>query len=69
VTDWNRFAISLLVGAGRPGAEPAIAATYIHIAIYDAINAIEGGYEPFAVRLTHVSPGASPVAAAAAPHA
>jgi hypothetical protein len=62
VTDWNRFGISLI--APRP--ETTIAAAYVHIAIYDAINAIEGAYTPFAVRVPDVPPGASPVAAAAA---
>ena len=46
VTDWNNFAVSLLASVGRPPNEPGIAAAYMHVAIYDAINAIEGGYTP-----------------------
>jgi hypothetical protein len=66
VTDWNNFAVSLLASVGRPANEPAVAAAYMHVAMYDAINAIEGGYTPFAVKVSHVPPGASPDAAAGA---
>src|SRR2546428_4821740 len=62
VTDWNTFTVSLI--APRP--EVTVATAYVHIAIFDAINAIEGGFTPFAVRMSDVPTGASPVAAAAA---
>src|SRR6267378_1120316 len=65
-TDWNKFAVTLVTGAGRSNQEVTAAATYMHIAIYDAVVAIEGGHAPFAVRVRDVPPGASPVAAAAA---
>src|SRR5258705_5106691 len=36
---------------------------YMHIAIYDSVNAIEGGYAVFAVHPSNVPPGASAEAA------
>ncbi len=67
VTDWNAFFISLAVPppVSRPANEIGIAAGYMHIAIYDAMVAIDGGYVPFA---TAVAPdaGASHEAAVAA---
>jgi hypothetical protein len=66
VTDWNKFAVPLITSTGRPPNATTIDAAYMHIAIYDAINAIEGGYTPFAVAQSNVPPGASSVAAAAA---
>ena len=65
VTDWNNVVIGVTINGGRSNPETGIAAAYMHIAIYDAIASIEGGYTPFA---THVSPapaGASREAAAA----
>ena len=50
----------------RPANEIGIAAGYMHIAIYDAIVAIDGGYTPFATAVSPVPPGASREAAVAA---
>ena len=36
---------------------------YMHIAIYDSVNAIDGGYTVFAVSPSNVPPGASAEAA------
>src|SRR2546426_6412201 len=47
VSDWNAVVVDTIAG-GRPNPETAAAAAYVHIAIYDAINSIEGGYTPFA---------------------
>lgn len=67
VTDWNAIATTAaVVNAGR-GPGPAIFdITYVHIAIYDAVNAIDRRYTPFAVKLHHVSVTASQEAATAA---
>ena len=51
VTDWNNVVIGVTINGGRSNPETGIAAAYMHIAIYDAIASIEGGYTPFA---THV---------------
>jgi hypothetical protein len=66
ITDWNAFLLSTAVPAGRPANEIGIAAGYMHIAIYDAIVAIDGGYVPFATAVSPVPPGASRDAAVAA---
>jgi PAP2 superfamily protein len=68
ITDWNAFLLSTAVPApvSRPANEIGIAAGYMHIAIYDAIVAIDGGYTPFATRVSPAPPGASREAAIAA---
>jgi hypothetical protein len=50
VSDWNSIANTVFLAAARPGGGAIIDMTYIHIAIYDAVNAIDGRYKPFAVR-------------------
>src|SRR6266566_2770326 len=65
VSDWNGVVVDLTIAAGRPNPETGAAAAYVHIAIYDAINSILGGYTPFATEVPNVSPGASRDAAAA----
>lgn len=68
VTEWNAFLISIAAPApaSRPANEIGIAAGYMHVAIYDAIVAIDGGYTPFATTVSPVPPGASREAAVAA---
>src|ERR1700726_3102304 len=66
VVQWNR---TLLVIVRTPGAQPAsIHSTrsfaILHTAIFDAVNAIDRTYVPYAVRLPHVSRTASVQAAA-----
>jgi PAP2 superfamily protein len=67
VTDWNNVVVSATVSAtpSRPNPETAIAAAYMHIAIYDAIAAIDGRYTPFATTIDNAPAGASKDAAAA----
>jgi len=67
VVQWNK---NLLVIVRTPGAQPAtIHPTHsfaiMHAAIYDAVNAIDGGHKPYLVHLTGVSPNASQDAATA----
>src|SRR6202051_1199843 len=66
VIEWNR---TLLVIVRTPGAQPpTIHSTrnfaMLHAAIFDAVNNIERDFEPYAVRLPHVSRRASAQAAA-----
>jgi PAP2 superfamily len=65
ITDWNNVVVSVTIAAGRSNPETAAAATYMHLAIYDAINSIDGRYQPFATRVAHAPAGASREAAAA----
>ena len=67
VTDWNAIANTAVVtNAGRPPGAAHVDMAYVHIAIYDAVNAIDGRYSAFAVTPSSVPPGSSPEAAAAA---
>jgi hypothetical protein len=66
VIEWNR---TLLVIVRTPGAQPpTIHSTrnfaILHAAIFDAVNNIDRDFEPYAVRLSHVSRRASAEAAA-----
>src|SRR2546422_8982084 len=71
VIQWNR---NLLAIVRTPGAQPATihptrSFAILHAAIYDAVNAIDQTYTPYAVRFAGVSRRASqPAAAAAAAH-
>jgi hypothetical protein len=65
VTDWNAHGVSAVVTAARgPGGFVDLA--YMHIAMYDAVNAIDGRYSAFAVHPATVPPGSSKAAAAIA---
>ena len=64
VTDWNAVASQVLLNTGRGNANGVIDMAYVHIAMYDAVNAIDGEpYSVFAVRPTSVPPGSSANAA------
>src|SRR6266481_3727774 len=66
VIQWNRTLLQILQ---TPGAQPATihptrSMAIVHLAIYDAVNAIRGGQVPYLV--LHARRSASPEAAAAA---
>jgi len=63
VTDWNAIGSTALANAGNGGAAGAVDLAYMHIAIYDAVNAIDRRYTVFAVSPSNVPPGASEEAA------
>lgn len=66
VDDWSAIANQVIIlNAGRAGTGN-IDFAYVYIAIYDAVNAIDGGHTVFAVRPTTSPVGASPEAATAA---
>ena len=58
VQQWNRIAEDTVVGSGAFQNEGLIYMAYVSAAVYDAVVAIEGRYEPYGVRLD-ASPGAS----------
>lgn len=66
VSDWSSIAATVLVNVGRPGGGAAVDIAYVHAAIYDAVNAIDGRYSVYAVRPHTSAVGASPEAATAA---
>jgi hypothetical protein len=66
VDDWNAIAQqAIVVNAARGGGAAVVDFAYVHIAIYDAVNAIDGRYSVFAVQPLSSPVGGSPEAAAA----
>ena len=62
ITDWNATTQAVLVAKGHQG-PPGYA--FVHVPMYDAVNAIDGRYTAYAVRPTSDARGASKEAAAA----
>jgi hypothetical protein len=65
ITEWNQVAMDVLTPSSRPLLTQPFVVAAMHVAMYDAVVAIEGGTTPYGVRLT-APRGASPAAAAAA---
>jgi hypothetical protein len=66
VTDWNEIASNAIVTtAGQPPAVSALSFAIVQGAVYDAVNAIDGGYQPYLARPA-ANPWDSKAAAAAA---
>jgi hypothetical protein len=63
--DWNATAVAVTVAAGKPQPEAGLYVGLAQAAVYDAVIAVLGGYEPYLV-VPGVPPGSSPEAAAAA---
>jgi hypothetical protein len=66
ISDWNEKAIAYVLGhkLGPPPAERIIAMT--HVAMFDAVNSIEGLYQPYLVQLPAAATVSKEAAAAAA---
>jgi hypothetical protein len=64
VTDWNATGQAAILAT--PGQQYAVVLALMHAAVYDAVNAIGGGYGVFAVSPATSARGASKEAAAAA---
>jgi len=47
VIDWNGTAVSSVLKAGLSPTVGVIHMAYVHLAIYDAVNAVERGYRPY----------------------
>ncbi len=67
VTDWNARATTT-IAAALPAERPSAGIHWamVQVAVYDAVNAIDGRHEPFLVKATSHCAGASMEAAAAA---
>jgi hypothetical protein len=66
VTDWNANATSALIGtAGQPPHVSAVSLAMVHGAVYDAVNAIDGGREGYLLSARLATPSDSKEAAAA----
>jgi len=67
IRDWNDIAVTTIVtNAGKPPAVATIDLVYVNVAIYDAVNAIDGRHSVFAVSPRTPTAGASEEAAAIA---
>jgi hypothetical protein len=66
VIDWNATAMTVMLRVPAQARSPIHDMTYVHIAIYDAVNAIDGRYSVFAVAPSNAVPWASKEAATAA---
>jgi hypothetical protein len=69
VTDWNAIASTTIVANGgkSPGAS-SVWFAYSSLAVYDAVNAITGQYQPFYYRIAGPSNASTGAAAVAAAH-
>lgn len=65
VTDWNSVALDAVIAAREAQPTQARSVTMVHVAMFEAINAIEQRYKPYVMKASP-SPGASREAAAAA---
>ena len=64
VTDWNAIAIQTILGGERPaGGSPFLDIATVHLAVHDAVAAIDGQFRPYHVVVPDAS--GSPVAATA----
>ena len=67
VTDWNLNATNaLIVTAGQAPPVSVLHLAMVHGAVYDAVNAIDGGYEPYLVSPTATSRDSKDAAVATA---
>ena len=69
VIDWNAIAQNAIVTVGaQPIQRSQLWMTLVHVAIYDAVMSINGGYEPFKVTPARLRPASRKAAAVAAAH-
>jgi hypothetical protein len=65
VTDWNAASLDIIATGGQNNLVRTWSMAMVHIAIHDALNAIDRRYAPYAF-VGRAAPGASPQAAVAA---
>src|SRR4029453_335211 len=65
VRTWNANALAALGAAGQPPNVAVLHMAMVQGAVYDAVNSIDGGHEPFLAGLPAASPTASMDAAVA----
>ena len=66
VAAWDGVGVQAFAAAGLSPAEGHTIFAYVGVAVYDAVMAVEGGYEPFAVDLDAADGASSQAAVAAA---
>jgi hypothetical protein len=65
VTDWNEIAVAAAV-TGRPGPPGIVDIALVQVAVHDAVQAIEGRYEPYFAEVANARGRRSAAVAAAA---
>jgi hypothetical protein len=68
VTDWSLIA-QTAIAEGRPPGSSQVLHGIVHAAMYDAVVAVEGGFQPFAIAPPVARPASADAAVAAAAHA
>jgi len=68
VTSWDVVGTQAFSAAGLTPAEGHVIFAYVAVAVYDAVMAIEGGYEPFAIDVDAPEDASAQAAVAAAAH-
>lgn len=68
VAEWDAVGTQAFSAAGLTPAEGHVIFAYVAIAVYDAVMAIEGGYQPFAVDAVAPAGASAEAAVAAAAH-
>ena len=68
VTDWNRIAVQEVItaGAARPGPSGSLDVAVVQLAVYDAVQAIVGEYQPYHCVIPGATGSTSSAAAKAA---
>jgi hypothetical protein len=66
VSDWNAIAVQATLTAARPGPTGFTDLATVHVAIHDAVQAIEGKFQPYYVEVRGASGSPSSAAAKAA---
>jgi hypothetical protein len=61
--DWNVFAAQAIDAGARPGPSSVFDFAMVHAAMHDAVQAIEGRFQPYCAAIPNAS--GSPIAAAA----
>ena len=71
VLDWNAIAVRTLITQPAPGVNPFAQARFlsiIQLAVFEAVNAVEGGYEPYLGTIPSAPDASADAAAIAAAH-
>ena len=69
VLEWNEIAVAHVVASGQPPPDGARTMAMVHVAIFDALAAIEGRYAPLALRSAPTPEASADAAAATAAYA
>jgi hypothetical protein len=68
VTEWNEIANATAVAGKHFGTDASRTTALVHAAVFDAVNAVEGRYTPYKIRVTAPAGASAEAAAIAAAH-